>query len=55
MVKSLPVMQGTWVGKIPWARKWQPTPVFLPGEASGLRILVGYSLWSHKELDRIVS
>ena len=30
-----------WVGKIPWRRKWQPTPVFLPGEAHGQRSLVG--------------
>ena len=32
-----------WVGKIPWRRKWQPTPVFLPGESHGRRSLVGYS------------
>ena len=31
-----------WVGKIPW-RKWQPTPVFLPGESHGQRSLAGYS------------
>ena len=29
-----------WVGKIPWRRKWQPTPVFLPGEPHGQRSLV---------------
>ena len=29
-----------WVGKIPWRRKWQPTPVFLPGKAHGQRSLV---------------
>ena len=40
-----------WVGKLPWQRKWQPTPVFLPGESSGQRSLVGYSLWSCKESD----
>ena len=40
-----------WVGKIPWRRKWQPTPVFLPGEPHEQRILVGYSLWVRKELD----
>ena len=40
-----------WVGKIPWRRKWQPTPVFLPGEFHGQRSLVGYSLWGHKELN----
>ena len=32
-----------WVGKIPWRRKWQPTPVFLPGKSHGQRSLVGYS------------
>ena len=30
-----------WVGKIPWKREWQPTPVFLPGESHGWRSLVG--------------
>ena len=33
MVKNLPAMQETWVGKIPWRRVWQPTPVFLPRES----------------------
>ena len=32
-----------WVGKIPWRRKWQPTPVFLPGKSHGQRSLTGYS------------
>ena len=32
-----------WVGKIPWRKAWQPTPVFLPGESHGQRSLVGYS------------
>ena len=32
-----------WVGKIPWRRAWQPTPVFSPGESHGHRRLVGYS------------
>ena len=40
-----------WVGKIPWRRKWQPTPVFLPGEFHGQRSLLGYSPWGRKELD----
>ena len=31
-----------WVGKIPWRRAWQPTPVSLPGESHGQRSLVGY-------------
>ena len=34
-----------WVGKIPWSRKWQPTPVFLPGNLYGQRSLAGYSPW----------
>ena len=38
-----------WVGKIPWRRKWQPTPVFLPGKSRGWRSLAGYSPWGHKE------
>ena len=38
----------SWVEKIPWRRKWQPTPVFLPGESHGQRSLTGYSLWGHK-------
>ena len=38
-----------WVGKIPWSRKWQPTPVLLPGESHGQRNLAGYSPWGCKE------
>ena len=34
-----------------WRRKWQPTPVFLPGESQGQRILVGGRLWGRTELD----
>ena len=40
-----------WVGKIPWRRKWQPTPVFLPGESRGQRSLAGYSPQGPKESD----
>ena len=48
-----------WVGKIPWKRVWQPTPVFLPGEFPWTeepgrlqsRSLAGYSPWRHKELE----
>ena len=40
-----------WVGKIPWSRKWQPTPVFLPGISYVQRILAGHSPWDCKELD----
>ena len=36
------------VGKIPWGWKWQPTPVFLPGESHGQRSLAGYSPWGRK-------
>ena len=36
-----------------WRRKWQPTPVFLPGKSHGQRSLVGYSPWGCKELDTI--
>ena len=35
----------------PWRRKWQPTPLFLPGESQGQRSLEGYSLWGHTESD----
>ena len=40
-----------WVRKIPWRRKWQPTPVLLPGESHGCRSLVGYSPRGRKESD----
>ena len=47
-VKSLPAMQETRVRSLGWEdrwrRKWQPTPVSLPGESHGRRSLVGYSL-----------
>ena len=53
MIKNSPAKQETqfdpWVGKIPWRRKWQPTPVSLPGEFHGQRSLVGSSPWSFKE------
>ena len=42
-----------WVGKIPWRRAWQPTPVILPGELHRQRNLRGYSPGGHKELDTI--
>ena len=40
-----------WVGKIPWRRKWQPTPVCLPGKFHGHRNLVCCSPWGRKESD----
>ena len=42
-----------WVGKIPWRREWQPTPVFLPGESHGLRSLAGSSPQGLEESDMI--
>ena len=40
-----------WVWKTLWRRKWQPTPIFLPGESHGQRSLAGYSPWGYKESD----
>ena len=41
-----------WVGKISSNRKWQPTPVLLPGKSHhGQSSLAGYSPWGHTELD----
>ena len=55
MVKCLPTIRRPGfdprVRKIPWRRKWQPTPVCMPGKFHGPRSLVGYSLWDGKELD----
>ena len=39
------------VGKIPWRRKYQPTPVFLPGKSHGQRSMAEYSLMELKKLD----
>ena len=39
------------VGKIPWRRQWQPTPVFLPGESHGQRSQAGYSPRGGEESD----
>ena len=53
--RRLPAMWETrfdpWVRKIPWRRKWQPPPVFLPGESHGGRSLVGYSPQERKQSD----
>ena len=38
----------SWVGKIPWRRKWQPSPESLPGKSHGQRGLAGYSSWGHR-------
>ena len=57
-VKNPPVMQETQVQSLgrkdPLRRKWQPTPVLLPGEFHGQRSLADYSPWHHKELDMTV-
>ena len=37
-----------WVSQMPWRRKWQPTPIFLPGESHGQTSLAGYSPWGCK-------
>ena len=60
VIKNLPTDAGDrrykrhefepWVGKILWRRKWQPTPVFLPGKSHGQRSLAGKSPWGHKDM-----
>ena len=39
------------IRKIPWRRKWQPSPVFLLGKSHGQRDQMGYNLWGRKESD----
>ena len=55
MVKDTPAKQEIWVQSLGWedllGRKWQLTPVFLPGKPHGQGSLAGYSLWGRKELD----
>ena len=55
VVKNLPANAGDmrhgfhpWVRNIPWRRKQQPTPAFLPGKSHGQRKLPGYSPWGHR-------
>ena len=50
-VKPLPAMHEIQVGKIPWRRAWQPTPVCLPGEFQGQKSLADYSPWGCRESD----
>ena len=40
-----------WVSTIRWRRKWQPTPILLPGESLGQRNLEGYSPWDRKRVE----
>ena len=53
--KNLPAIQETWAQSLgwgnPWKRKWQPTPVLLPGEFREQRGLAGYSAQGRKESD----
>ena len=55
MVENLSANAGdvssVWIGNIPWRRKWQSTPVFLPGKSHGQRNLAYYCPWGHKESD----
>ena len=59
VVKNLPANSGDarnkgfdpWFRKIPWRRKWQPTPVFFPGKLHRQRSLVGHTSWGLKESD----
>ena len=57
MVKSLPAIQETWVRscvwKVPWRRKWQPTPVFLPGKSYGRRSWQATAHWVAKSWTRL--
>ena len=57
-VNNLPAMWETqetrfhpWLGKIPWKRKRQATPVILPGKPQRQRLLGGYGPWGRKESD----
>ena len=55
MAKNLPEMWepgfSLCVGKIPWSRKWQPIPIFLPGKSHGQRSWASYGSWGCKESD----
>ena len=56
MVKNLPCNAGDagfdpWVGKIPWRRKWQPTPEFLSEISHGQGSLADHSPWGRRALD----
>ena len=55
MVKNPPAKQegrfDPWVRKIPWSRRWPPTPVFMTGKPHGERSVVGYSPQGCKDSD----
>ena len=54
LVKNLPAVQETYVRSLGWEdpqrRKWQPTPVLLPGESHGQRSLRDCNPWGHESL-----
>ena len=56
VVKNPPAIAGDlvgfspWIGTIPWRRKWQPPPAFLPGKSHGQRGLAGYGPWGQKRV-----
>ena len=54
MVKNSPANAGDgphpWVGKMPWRREWQPTPVFLPGEFHGQRSLIVHGVTKEPDM-----
>ena len=51
MVKNLPAIQETLLGKIHWRKEWLLSPVFLPRESHRQKSLAGSSPWCHKESD----
>ena len=62
VLKNLPMQEikettgsNPWIRKIPWRRKWQHTPVFLPGESHEQRSPEGYSPWGRKESGTITA
>ena len=48
---ELDTTEATWHACMHWRRKWQPTPIFLPGESQGWKSLVGCHLWGRTESD----
>ena len=58
VVKDLPASAGDagsipGLGRSPWSKSWQRTPVFLPGKSHGQRSLAGYSPWGHESQTRL--
>ena len=57
VTKETTCSAGDWfnpcIGKIPWRKNWQATPVFLPGKSYGQRSLVGYGPWGHQSQTKL--